>query len=376
MLRPALSFSTACCVLALALGLGSPARGEGDWEITPESDKALRRGIDWLARTHGPEGNWESNDLGLVSMGALAFLAAGHTPGVGQYGKNVDRALNYVLKNAKPSGLLNIADAQRDMYNHGLSTFVLGQAFGMTSDPRMGPVLDRALKLIANTQCNDGGWDYRAKPQPLGHDLSLAVMQAKALRSAVDSGLEVSPEVIDLAIKSVREHYKPANGQRNASDAEQQKVAGQFTYDKGGGQASIAMAAAGVVCLQEFGQYEDWRIGKTCGSDHGGHSRAEAAAAQRPGAVRRLHAVLRGPGALPGGRPKLDRQLPQTPRSPGRGSGRRGGRSLRDGLWRSGGHVGGHPGELYGTAVACFRAGNAQSLPADPARRQDRQSAQ
>ena len=32
-------------------------------------------------------------------------------------------------------------------------------------------------------------------------------MQAKALRSAVDSGLEVPPEVIDLAIRSVRDHY-------------------------------------------------------------------------------------------------------------------------------------------------------------------------
>jgi hypothetical protein len=25
-----------------------------------------------------------------------------------------------------------------------------------------------------------------------------------------------------------------------------------------------------------------------------------------------------------------------------------------DGMWQSGGHVGGKPGELYGTAVACF----------------------
>src|SRR5258708_6652676 len=114
-----------CCALLGSLAWTRPLRAQGgDWEITAESERALRRGLAWLAdnRNQGPEGNWESNDLGLVSMGALAFLAAGHTPGVGQYGKNVDRALNYVLKNAKPSGLLNIADAQRDMYNHGLST--------------------------------------------------------------------------------------------------------------------------------------------------------------------------------------------------------------------------------------------------------------
>ena len=43
-------------------------------------------------------------------------------------------------------------------------------------------------------------------------------MQAKALRSAVDSGLEVSPEVIELALKSVREHYRPNSGNRNFDD--------------------------------------------------------------------------------------------------------------------------------------------------------------
>ena len=164
---------------------------------------------------------------------------------------------------AKPSGLLNISDAQRDMYNHGLATFVLGQAHGMTTgkDRKLNRVLDSALKLIANTQCEDGGWDYRAQRQHNGHDLSLAVMQAKALRSAVDSGLEVPPEVIDLAIQSVREHYA-CKGGRNLPESEQQKLPGQFTYSKGGGGGTIAMAAAGVVCLQEFGQYDDWRIAK------------------------------------------------------------------------------------------------------------------
>ncbi len=119
----------------------------------------------WIALNQGAEGNWQSNDLGLVSMGALAFLADGHLPGRGKYGPNVEKAINYVLTHAKPSGLLNMADRHRDMYNHGLSTFVLGQAYGMTNDSRIGGVLERALKLIANTQCQDGGWDYQASVQ-------------------------------------------------------------------------------------------------------------------------------------------------------------------------------------------------------------------
>ena len=99
MKRTVAVFLAVVCVLAQNV-----ARGEGDWEITPQSDQALRRGLEWLDRNQGPEGNWDSNDLGLVSMGALAFMAAGHTPGVGRYGRTIERSLDYVLTKARPIG--------------------------------------------------------------------------------------------------------------------------------------------------------------------------------------------------------------------------------------------------------------------------------
>lgn len=257
-----------CCrCLAGAVGLwGGVTRGAGDQqvgEITQQSRQALRRGLQWLAANQGPSGNWGSEDLGLVSLGMLAFLADGHFPRRGPYGVHVERALDFVLSKARPNGLLNIAHPQRDMYNHGLSTFVLAQAYGMSEDPRLGPALERALRLIADTQCGDGGWDYRAARLPQGHDLSLAVMQANALRSAVDSGFEVSPQVVELAIRSVRQHYRPDGMPAGSPEHLQRLRGGQFVYRKQGrGNASTAMAAAGVVCLQEFGEYNDWRIEK------------------------------------------------------------------------------------------------------------------
>ncbi len=326
-------------------------RANGDQfelEITEESEAALQRGLQWLARNQGPEGNWESRDLGLVGMGVLAFLAAGHAPGRGKYGANVERAIDYMLANAKPNGLLNISDQRRDMYNHGLATFVLGQAYGMTGDKRISSKLDLALKVIANTQCEDGGWDYIARRQSRGHDLSLAVMQAKALRSATDSGLEVPPEVIKLAISSVRKHHRGSREGR-----------GQFTYHQGGGKASIAMAAAGVVCLQEYAQYDDWRIPKNM-------------------AVIR-QAILNGKKGTGNGYMPFDAY---TLYYVGQALYQVGGQDWQDcypllrdrlvasqvrnadslelhGCWydrglAGGGHVGQKPGQLYGTSVACF----------------------
>jgi hypothetical protein len=349
-------------VVAGFLAPASPVLAEGDWEITPQSEEALRRGLDWLARNQGPEGNWESNDLGLVGMGALAFMSAGHAPGRGKYGDVVKRALDYVTNNAKPSGLLNISHSQRDMYNHGLATFVLGQAHGITStqDRRLNKVLDQALKLIASTQCQDGGWDYRAYRQTNGHDLSLAVMQAKALRSAVDSGLEVSPEVIDQAIRSVREHYCPQNGRRDAPEAEQQRMPGQFTYAKGGGGGTIAMAACGVVCLQEFGQYDDWRIPKNMAV-------ISAAVKYNPKQNRRDGAMpfdaytlyYVGQALYQVGGEHWTECYPILRESLIASQIVDAGNPRYHGCWydrgtRGGGRVGGKPGELYATAVACF----------------------
>ena len=352
-------------LFALAwLPLGCPVEAQEFEEITAESEAALDLGLAWLAKNQGPKGNWESNDLGLVSMGALAFMAAGNAPNRGKYGKEVAKALEFVVENAKPSGLLNISDAQRDMYNHGLATFVLGQAQGMISgnDRRLNRALDQAMKLIAFTQCEDGGWDYRAHRGPLGHDLSLVVMQAKALRSAVDSGLEVPPEVIDMAIKSVREHYSP-QGDRNAPESELQKMPGQFSYGKGGGGGTTAMAAAGVVCLQEFGQYDDWRIVKNMDVI------AETIKKlPEPKDVKVRNGVMPFDGytlyyvgqalyqvngsywreSYPKLRDSLARSQMRDDKKP-----------ELHGCWvdqgaKGGGHVPAKPGQLYGTSVACF----------------------
>jgi len=330
----------------------APAAVADDWEITPESEAAIAAGLAWLAANQTPAGDWGSNDLGLVALGGLAFLADGHMPGVGRYGGNVERALGTIVANAKPSGLLNIAAPQRDMYNHGLATFVLGQAYGMTSDPRIGRTLDDALALIARTQGPGGGWNYVA--QASDGDLSLCVMQAKALRSAVDSGLEIPAGVITKAIARVQTMYQPAHGVRNQGEEKLREGPGQFTYNGGGG-GTVAMAAAGVVCMQEFGRYDDWRIAKSM------ERVTKAIGDTKPTSQRN--------GALPFDAYTLN-YVGQSLYQVGGEDWRRHYPRIRDclvasqrldpanpgvhGSWEAGGHVGGKPGTLFGTAVAVF----------------------
>jgi len=338
---------------ALAVGLGDMrALAEGEWEFTRQSERAAKLGLQWLAANQGRTGNWGSNDLGLVAVGALGYLSAGHAPGRGRYGDNVRRALDFVVGSAKPSGLLNISSHRRDMYNHGLSTFVLTQAYGMTQDRRIAGLLDRGLKLIANCQCDDGGWDYEAVRQKRGHDLSLAVMQAKALRGAMDIGFEIEPRTIKLAIKSVREHYKASGGssRRRGGPAIPGDVPGQFTYD--GNRATTAMAAAGVVCLQEFGKYDDPRVRHSVDAvirDINGRMRQERG--KVPFDAYTLYYVGQALYQVGGQRwrknyPILRDAIVRTQRTTGGVE--------EKGSWDAGSHVGGKPGRLFGTAVAVF----------------------
>jgi hypothetical protein len=187
-------------------------------------------------------------------------------------------------------------------------------------------------------------------------------MQAKALRGAVDSGLQVSPEVVRLAIRDVREHYSPMprspSDLHPPADFDPRLQPGQFTYTKGGGSATPAMAAAGVVCLQEFGQYDDWRIPKNMQAirtaidlrlrsgtnfTHDGRPAFDSYTLYYIGQA--LYQV--GGNWWAGLYPQLRDNLIATQElAPGD--------PRKDGLWHDTKNVGGPPGDLYATSVACF----------------------
>ncbi len=337
------AFVTAWIVAVLSLA--PLARGEGEWEITPESQTAADRGLDWLARNQGETGNWESNDLGLVALGALAFLSAGHAPDRGKYGDNVRRALDYVVANAKPSGLLNISN--QDMYNHGLAVFVLTQAYGISSDKRVGEALERGIRLICDVQCEDGGWDYKATRLKNGHDLSLAVMQAKALRGAMDIGIEIPPGVVDAAVRSVRAYYKPL-GKPDGKKYGDHPLAdrpGAFTYD--GNRTTTAMAACGAVCLQEFGQYSDFRIHRSMDEvlkDVKNSNEMKVRPGNIPLDAYTMYYVAQGLYQVGGERWKEGYPLIRDAIAKSQG---------KDGSWNTN-RVGGKPGQLFGTSVSVF----------------------
>ena len=168
----------------------------------------------------------------------------------------------------------------------------------------------------------------------------------------MDTGLAVPPEVIQLAIRCVRQHHTPDRSSANAPEAAQIQRSGQFTYTPHG-RATVAMAAAGVVCLQEFGQYDDWRIPKnmevlTAAIDRIAYQES-VGTPMDPYTMYYVGQALYQVGgdywkeSYPKLRDSLVRSQVFSPHNP-----------TTNGMWRARGHVGGKPGELYSTSVACF----------------------
>ena len=208
-------------------------------EFAPGAQEAIARGLRYLASSQQADGSWKtesygSRQLGVMSLAILAFMANGHVGDGGDYAEVTNRGIDNILRCAKPNGLLNVSGGH-DMYNHGLTTMVLVEAYGMTGDPEARRVLGKAVELIVRCQGPEGGWTYAAVRGT--HDSSISVMQLLALRAARSVGIAVDPEVIEKAHAYVRACYRDK----------------QFGYTPGGG-ASYPLTASGTVSLLAAGK--------------------------------------------------------------------------------------------------------------------------
>ena len=248
-MRNALPFIT-CSLLIALLAPAAIAQNEGVEvgenfvEITPDLRKSVESGLKYLASTQTEDGSFGSTrygkNVGISSLACLAFMADGHVPGRGKYGDVVEKGLKFVLDSASETGLISADVSHGPMYGHGFATLFLGEIYGMTGDKRVRETLVKAVRLIVNSQNDEGGWRYR--PEPADADVSVTICQVMALRSAREAGLSVPKETIDRAVKYVRQCQNSDGG---------------FKYMLSSGGSAFPRSAAGVAALYYAGVYQD-----------------------------------------------------------------------------------------------------------------------
>jgi hypothetical protein len=231
-------------------------------------DAAVKRAHDWLAGQQEPDGSFPTLDLGqpgVTSLCMMAFMAHGHLPGEGPYGRHLERATGYILRCQKQNGLVTIpgpdtSPISRNVshfvgvaasYNHAISSLAISELYGMSELDRAGgmeQLINRSIAATLEMQrwkkpraVDRGGWQYVGRSdEGEDSDLSVSGWELKFLRSAKNAGFAVPPETIDAAVAYVRRCYN--------------KEYSAFGYSASPGDSrSRGMAGAGILAFAHAG---------------------------------------------------------------------------------------------------------------------------
>ncbi|HEY3225688.1 MAG TPA: prenyltransferase/squalene oxidase repeat-containing protein [Planctomycetota bacterium] len=233
---------------------------------TDQSESAVSRGLDWLARHQADTGEWEgmlferlcpkgdscqskaapgdqAYTPGVTGLALLAFLGAGYAPAEGLYAKNVSRGLAWLVERQDTDGGIRVTGGEVNFYNQAVATRALCEAAAATGDERFRGAAQKALDYLEGTQFPDGGWTYwRDAAVPERNDASITGWAVLAMRAGQEAGLRVSPDMRSRA----RDFFL------RRTDA----TTGEVLYaerDPGAGRRGPGLAALGFACRNWLG---------------------------------------------------------------------------------------------------------------------------
>jgi hypothetical protein len=247
--------------------------------LAPEQWRRLENSVDaglkFLVTRQKANGSFTTLDIGqpgITSLCVLAFLSRGHLPQRGEYGKTLDRAIEFVLQTQKDDGLLSGLPVngrewhdkrhKSGAYNHPIAGVMLAEVYGMTqgeTSDAIGRAISRAVKFSIAQQIRPkriadekGGWRYLIQTSP-DADLSVTTWQIMFFRAAKNAGFEVPLENVDAAMDYLRRLYVPESG--------------TFAYGANSlsGQQTRAMAGSGILLLSLGGEH-DSKMARTTGA--------------------------------------------------------------------------------------------------------------
>lgn len=194
----------ACC-------FGSPAWATQRTERGDRTRAAVESGLQWVARTQAKTGRWIASNYptAMTALAGTALLCSGSTTTQGPYARNIRRAVDYLVAQARDNGL--IGDPVRDnryTYGHGFSMLFLSQVLGEEEDAdrrsELIQVLTKAADFCGKAQTPSGGWGYvSAKDGKNFDEGSTTITQVQGLRGCRNAGIPVSAEIIERAKKYI-----------------------------------------------------------------------------------------------------------------------------------------------------------------------------
>src|SRR3954452_19412438 len=109
--------------------------------ITPETQRAIDRGLGWLSKRQVTSGRNEGafghggypGGVAVGSLAGLAMMCSGSPPGQGPFGRHIDRAVKFISSSVQETCYISAPGfGQDNMYGHGFAMLFLSEAYGMS----------------------------------------------------------------------------------------------------------------------------------------------------------------------------------------------------------------------------------------------------
>ena len=198
-------------------------RNRGGGGGHPGATRAVRAGLEWLARHQSDDGSWDSSgfsvhcgadrcpgpgqpdhSIGVTALALLAFLGDGHTTKRGAYREQVSRAVDHLVSLQDPvSGQIG-SRTSHFMYCHSLATLALVEAHHLERSVALRPACQRAIDFLHHARDPYGVWRYRA-PSNGEHDVSVTGWVLFALLAARDARLQVDGSALKRGMAYLEE---------------------------------------------------------------------------------------------------------------------------------------------------------------------------
>ena len=215
---------------------------------------AVLQALRWLKAHQNEDGSWGEPPIKatLTGYALLAFLGHGEDHLSIEFGETVRKAITWFVEQQDDEGYFT-----KDMrwgYQHGIASYAMAEAYGMTRLEDLAPVVAKAIQRICEGQTPQGGWYYEytkvkedGTPWP-GGDTSLCGWQIQAITAAWHAGIRLPNNMLEdtrrRAIDDIKSRFGPDVG-----------CGYWFSSPSRSKEENYCTTGIGTLCLQFLGQW-------------------------------------------------------------------------------------------------------------------------
>ena len=206
--------------------------------LTPKVTICVNKALRFLSRSQNEDGSVGSDKsadqvIAQTALCGMAFIESGSLPDQGTYARELRRCDRYVSSLTKENGFVGGENSL--MYVHAYTLRFLAKLQTLDPKPARKLIIDKAVKLIVESQNGLGGWRYR--PNSKDADVSVASCLMVALQAARRAGSEIPDDTVKRAVAYIN--------RCRADD-------GGYRYTGNFGASAPARSAAAMAALSLF----------------------------------------------------------------------------------------------------------------------------